>query len=117
MPGAATCSPPSTASPAATPLLSPFITLSAAASLLPPLFGHRSPPSAWPWPLRTALQIAGGALGDETKQAEASPMPSASAATTEWSSGSKMENGLALRMIGAVGCATHGDPALNVPLT
>ncbi|KAF2945660.1 hypothetical protein DAI22_02g232900 [Oryza sativa Japonica Group] len=59
MPGAATCSPPSTASPAATPLLSPFITLSAAASLLPPLFGHRSPPSAWPWPLRTALQIAG----------------------------------------------------------
>uniref|UniRef100_A0A0D3ETK1 Uncharacterized protein n=1 Tax=Oryza barthii TaxID=65489 RepID=A0A0D3ETK1_9ORYZ len=58
------------------------------------------------------LDLAGGVLGDETKQAEA-----AAATTTEWSSGSKLENELALRTIGAVRCATNSDPALDVPLT
>ncbi|BAD87452.1 hypothetical protein [Oryza sativa Japonica Group] len=53
-----------------------------------------------------------GVLGDKTKQAEA-----AAATTTEWSSGSKMENELALRTIGAVRCATNSDPVLDVPLT
>lgn len=58
------------------------------------------------------LDLAGGVLGDEIKQAAA-----AAATTTEWSSGSKMENELALRTIGAVRCATNSDPALDVPLT
>uniref|UniRef100_A0A0D9Y8W5 Uncharacterized protein n=1 Tax=Oryza glumipatula TaxID=40148 RepID=A0A0D9Y8W5_9ORYZ len=61
------------------------------------------------------LDLAGGVLDDETKQAEASPMPSVAAATAEWSSRPKMENGLTLRTVGAIGCATNGDPALDVP--